>query len=83
LLSTDDLVGHHRAEERRHRHAAVGDRDIAARRPQHRPDRRQMIAGDRPNGDANRLRFDLADRIKTSFLGSDTTRFSRSTPSLG
>src|SRR3984893_19600004 len=61
LPSTYDLVSHHRAEERRHRHAAMGDGDIIAGSPRHRSDGRQMIAGDRPDGDAHRLRFDLAD----------------------
>jgi hypothetical protein len=30
LPSTYDLVSHHRAQEGRHRHAAVGDGDIIA-----------------------------------------------------
>jgi aerobic-type carbon monoxide dehydrogenase small subunit (CoxS/CutS family) len=29
--------------------------------PRHRSDGRQVVAGDRPDGDAHRLRFDLAD----------------------
>src|SRR6266436_1743024 len=62
LPSTYDLVSHHRAEERRHRHAAMGDSDVVAGRPRHRSDGGQMVAGDRPDGDAHRLRFDLADR---------------------
>ena len=61
LPSMYDLVGDHPAEERRHRHAAMGDRDIVAGSPRHRSDGRQMVAGDRPDGDAHRLRFDLAD----------------------
>src|SRR6266446_684382 len=61
LPSTYDLVSHHRAQERRHRHAAMGDGDIVAGRPRHRSNGGQMVAGDRPEGDAHRLRFDLAD----------------------
>jgi len=64
LPSTYDLVSHHRAQEWRHRHAAMGDGDIVAGSPRHRSDGRQLVAGDRPDGDAHRLRFDLADRGK-------------------
>src|SRR6266403_1634661 len=61
LPSMYDLVSDHPAEERRHRHAAMGDGDIVAGSPRHRPDGGQLVAGDRPDGDAHRLRFDLAD----------------------
>ena len=40
----------------------MGDREIVAGDPRHRSDGGQMIAGDRPDGDAHRLRFHLADR---------------------
>src|SRR6266446_3534803 len=59
-----DLVSHRRAQERRHRHTAMGDGDIVAGSPRHRSDGRQMVAGDRADGYAHRLRLDLADRGK-------------------
>ena len=61
LSSIYDLVSHHRAEERRHRHAAMRDGDIIAGSARHRSDSRQLVPGDRPDGDAHRFRFDLAD----------------------
>ncbi len=45
LPSMYDLVSDHPAEERRHRHGAMGDRDIVAGSPRHRSDGRQMVAG--------------------------------------
>src|SRR6516164_7883922 len=62
LPSPNDLVSHRRTEERRHRHTAMGDGDIVAGSPRDRSDSREMVTGDRPDGDAHRLRFDLADR---------------------
>ena len=62
LLSAHHLVGDRGAQEGRHRHATMGDREIVAADPRHRPDSGEMIAGDWPDGDADRLGLDLADR---------------------
>ena len=69
LPSPYDLVSHHRTEKRRHRHTAMGDREGIAGSPRHRSDRGQMVTGDRPHGDAHRLRFDLADRRDIELRG--------------
>jgi hypothetical protein len=45
LPSAYDFVGHRRAEERRQRHAAMGDGKVVAGSPRHRSDGRQMVAG--------------------------------------
>src|SRR5215469_18324853 len=62
LPSTYDRVGHRGAEKWRHSDAAVGDGDVIAGSPWHRSNGGEAVGGHWPDGDAHRLRFDLADR---------------------
>jgi hypothetical protein len=58
----------------------MGDSGIVAGSPRHASDRRQMVARDRPNCDAHRLRFDLADRGRQlSGAPHQVARFGRPT----
>jgi hypothetical protein len=58
----------------------MGDSDIVAGIPRHASDRRQMVARDRPNCDAHRLLFDLADRgQQLSNAPHQVARFGRPT----
>jgi hypothetical protein len=61
LLSAHDLVGDGGPQEWRHRHATMRDREVISGNPRHRPDGGEMIAGDRPDRDAHRLGFHIAD----------------------
>jgi hypothetical protein len=58
----------------------MGDSGILTGSPRHASDRRQMVARDRPNCDAHRLRFDLADRgQQLSDAPHQVARFGRPT----